>query len=332
MPLIESEQFYKKVQQGKLDPVYLLYGEESYLLDQAFSFLKEKALEGVVVDFNSDIFYADDAEASTIKETVELLPMMSPRRLIVVKQADHLKDAEWDILSSLFEKPVESSVFILLAEKLDKRKKSIKKAVESAAVVEFKRPFENQIPQWIKVIAKNYELQLSNECIDYLHHMVGNQLRDIDAEIDKLKAYMGARNNVELNDLIAVVTRTRQDSVFEFTEALGQKDQITALYLLVKLLDNGENEVAIVSLVSRHIRILAQILLGLRDGLSGPKLAAYAGLSPYFLTKYIQQAKKWKISELETFLLLLAETDRNLKSSSLKSELWLDNLVLSAMR
>lgn len=88
------------------------------------NYLKVCALHGGAADFNFSSYYAADADMSSVRDEVETLPMMAPRRVILLKEVQDLTDREWTTLEPLFQEPVQSSVFILIGSKIDKRKNS----------------------------------------------------------------------------------------------------------------------------------------------------------------------------------------------------------------
>lgn len=314
---------------GQLFPLYLLYGDETFLIDQSVELIDKMTLqtEGVR-DFNFSMFYGDDADPSRICDAVETLPMMSPFRLVIVKDAHELSDKDWDILTPLIENPVPSTVFVLVATKIDKRKKPIKKAIEKGCAVEFKRPYDNQIPEWIVSLAKKHDLKLAADAVELFHQMVGSNLQDVDAELAKLKVYVAPRKEAQSDDLLKVVSRVRVDSVFDLTDAIGRNDRARALDCLINLLDNGQNEVGVLALISRHVRILKLVSDGVREGLSGQRLSARAGVSPYFLRVYMDQARSWSDRKIERTFQALLDTDRALKSSPVASHIWLENFIV----
>src|SRR5690606_15522486 len=144
MPVIEAKQFYKEVDEGQCGPLYFLFGDEPYLLNQSVERLRRTVVDENTADFNLNIYYAADSEVSTIRDSVEMLAMMAPRRLVIVKEAQDFTDKEWQALESLFASPVDSTVFVLVASRIDRRKKSMRLLLDKARCVEFKRPYENQ--------------------------------------------------------------------------------------------------------------------------------------------------------------------------------------------
>ncbi|WP_347359596.1 DNA polymerase III subunit delta [Bdellovibrio sp.] len=327
MALIDAQKFYRDLEKGQTAPLYFLFGEEPYLLNQSVERFKYAVLTEGAVDFNYSLFYASDADVVAVRDAVETLPMMAARRLVILKEAQELTDKEWAELEPLFESPVDSTVFVILASRVDKRKKQIRLLLDKADCVEFKKPYENQIPSWINYIAQSLGLTISNDAILLLHKLVGHHLTEIEGELKKLGEYVGERR-IEMADVAQAVSRSKEENVFDFTKAIGENDRVKALELLVHLLDQGQNEIGIVSLVARHVRILLTLKRGMEEGLHGAKLAHYAQVPPYFLESYLDQARLWTAKKLEQTLVVLSDTDKALKSSPLSSHIWLENLVL----
>lgn len=330
--ILDPQQFYKSIEKANKEqnffPLYYFFGDEPYLLNQATDYLKHCSLQGGASDFNFMSFYATDADIGRVRDEVETLPMMSSRRVVLLKEVQELTEKEWDILEPIIKSAVNTSVFILTASKVDRRKRFFKLLTDHAVSVEFKKPFDNQIPGWIQHIGKNFGLIFSDEALQLLHRLVGNQLTEIDSEIRKLVDFLGDRKKVEIEDIAKCVSRTKEESVFELTEAIAKGDRVQSLIHLVQLLDQGQSELGIVSMIARHIRILLLIKQGQEQGLAGTRLAQYAQVPNYFLQQYLSQSRTWSVKKLESTLLVLSETDKALKSSPLSSHIWLENLVL----
>jgi DNA polymerase-3 subunit delta len=326
--LIDAQKFYRDLEKGELAPLYFLFGEEPYLLNQCVDRFKYAVLTEGAIDFNYSLFYASDADISSVRDAVETLPMMAPKRLVILKESQELTDKEWAELDPLISTPVDSTVFVILASRVDKRKKQIRLLMETADCVEFKKPYENQIPGWVKYIAGTLGLDIADDAILLLAKLVGSHLTEIEGELRKLADFVGERKRIEVADVAQVVSRSKEENVFDFTKAIGESDRVRALEHLVHLLDQGQSEIGIVSLLARHIRILLTVKRGLEQGLTGGKLAQFAQVPPYFLDNYVMQSRLWPVKKLEHTLVVLAETDKALKSSPLSSHIWLENLVL----
>ncbi len=330
MAVVDVQIVYKELESGKLGSIYFFYGDEAYLLDQMPERFKRSVLDENSTDFNLNVFYAEEASVIAIKDAVETLPVFASRRLVIVKNAEQFSDGDWSELSPVLTTPVDSTVLVFVAEKIDKRKKYFKSILDNATVVEFKKPYDNQVPGWIKYIAESRDLKVSTDGIHRLHRLVGNNLSEIDSQIQKLKTFIGDRPQASLDDINQVVSLSREESVFDFTKAIGKKDRSKALEQLVYLLDQGQSEVGIVNLVARHMRILLTVRSGMDQGIGGAKLASHAKVPAYFVDEYCDQARHWPIKKIEESLVLLQQTDRALKSSPLSSHIWLENMVMKS--
>lgn len=330
MAILDPQKLYKDLETKKFQPIYFLFGDEPYLLNQCTTRFKYSVLDENTIDFNYSLFYAADAEVDTIKDAVETLPVFSSHRLVILKNAHELKDSELLQLEPLLDNPVPSTVFVILAEKVDKRKKAIKTLLEQACCVEFKKPYDNQVPQWISHLTQNVALKITTEAIHRLHRLVGNNLSELENQIFKIQDYIAGRGQIELTDVNAVVSFSREESVFDFTKAIGQKDRVKALEQLVSLMDQGQSEAGIIALLARHMRVLLTVRSGLDQGLGGSKLASLAQIPSYFIESYCDQARFWPSRKIEEALVVLHETDKALKSSPLSSHIWLENMVLKS--
>jgi DNA polymerase-3 subunit delta len=332
MPQIQAQQLFIDVEkahkQQQFAGLYVFFGEENYLVQQAAQYVRSCSLDGVMVDFNFTIFYAGDSPADRILEDVQTLPMMSPRRVVMVRDIQEFKDKEWEVLAPVLEKPVDSTVLILTGSKLDKRKKYYRWLTEQGIYCEFRRPFENQIPGWIRQICSVHGLQIEDQALHLLHRLTGSVLSEIEAEVKKLREFLGTRTRVTLEDVAQCVSSRKEENVFALAATIAKGDTVESLLQLASLLEDGQSSVGIVALVARHIRILMMLRQGEEQGLTGQKLSAHAQIPHYYLGEYQNQARHWARPQLEAALISMNETDRALKSSPLSASIWLENMVM----
>lgn len=329
MALWDFHQLSRALSQEALAPHYLLFGDETFLVDEALVALKSVALGEALEDFNFDVFYGRGLDCAALCDVAETLPMMSDRRLVILKEAQELKDKQWDVLMKLLNHPIETTVFVVVANKVDRRKKYVKKFSQKGILAEFKRPYDNQIAQWIKYIAKKHGLEINGAPVQLMHQMVGNNLTDINSEMLKLSQFLGEKRRVVTDeDLVQIVSRVKIESVFELTNAIGDRNRWRALLCLANLLDHGQSEVGVLSLIGRHLRILRLVKQGESDGLSGQGLSARAGVPPFFLRQYVNQSRQWSEQKLDRGFRALYDTDRAIKSSPIPSHIWLENFII----
>lgn len=322
------DQFAKHVDQGSLHPFYLFYGDESFLIEDAIKRVKSKVFEDSLADFNLDNFYGADVELDSLEAALETLPMMGQKRLVLLKEAHLLKSAELDKIADLVSVPIDTTVFIAIFEKVDQRKKIFKDLFKKMTVVEFQAVQDRVIPSWIDRLVRSYEKTMAPPVATALHNLVGNKLIDLNNEINKLALYTGEKKQIEISDVEAVVSKYKMDSVFELTDAIASNQTEKALKIQKYLLDQGESEVGILAMITRHMRILLLTQEALQQRMNGSALSSYVGVPPYFVNQYVQRSREWPYEKLTKVYKKLLETDRNLKSSSISSEnLLVDTLM-----
>jgi len=314
----------------KIFPVYLLTGGEIFLQREALRLIKRKIVTSKdFEDFNYNIFYAGEHSSYDVLGSLEILPVLAERRLVVCRDVHLFKEKDWSLLMPVLQKPFSSVVFVLVAPELDKRKKISKTLLDLTHVVHCRQPKQGEIVHWVKWLVSSHRMNLSEKALDLLIRLSGPGLMNIDNELRKLKSSYSA-SEINEEDIVKVVARVRPENVFAFTEAIGRQDLSRSFHFLVYLLEDQESEVGILSLVTRHIRILRQIKESMNEGLRPSEISTRVGIPAFFLKDYMKQVQVWDEQKLIKVTEILHATDRALKSSPLSSHIWLENFVLKA--
>lgn len=302
--------------------------DEDFFVEEAIEYIKSEKLDEASKDFNYDVFYGKETEISKIFDIIETLPMMSGTRLVMIRRAHELRDKDWKMLMPLLTNPVPSTFLVFVGDKPDGRKNVIKEALKAIEHFHFTKPYDREFPQWVKYICKKYSLKINDDAIALLMQIVGPNLLEIKNEVIKLGQYVGKGNVISAGDVMHVASRIKLQNVFDLTDAIGKSDQARALMCLADLLENGQNEVSIVSMVHRHIRLLRQTKVGEQQGFSGRDLSSFAGVPYFFLKEYTSQSRMWTERKIEKTYKVLCDTDRALKSSPVSSHIWLENFIM----
>lgn len=328
MATVDVQQVMKALAKNQVEPIYLLVGEERYFSERCLSQLRHCVVSDDMREFNEDIFYASEINMERVVDALQTLPVMAPRRLVILKEAHLLAEKDWAQLDQIKDISSETTVFVLVAHQLDRRKKSIKRWLDAGILVECQTPQDAARAGWIRSMSEEKGLQLDKEALGYLVQMGGNSLEELDRDLDKLFLFFGEPTRLGLADVARVLERNREESIFALAESVGKKDRPQALFLFHRLQSQGESEIALVALLARQLRILLKIKEAQKLGLKGPTLAAKVGINNYFLPNYLQQAQLWSSTELGQALVSLADIDRQLKSSALDPGVWLERFLV----
>ena len=328
---MKPEEFNRAVENGELVPLYLLFGDEPYLVERAVKKLMERAVDPGFKDFNLNVFYGNECKGEEVFGAAQTLPMFAERRVVLVKKGGDLSAAAMEVLLPYLQDASPSTCLIFQAEKVDGRKKFYAELKKRGETVEFKRPYENQLGPYVRDEVRAAGKKIDSAAADLLAYLVGNNLQELVSQIEKLCIYCGKKESIGVADVKAIVSDTKVESVFEFTDAMGAKDLPKALRMLTSLLQDGEAPLKMLGAVARHYRQLWQVRELLDRKLPSAELAKASGINPYFLKKVTEQARNYRVGELKRIFERMLELDQAFKSGGLEEPLF-ERFVMDACK
>jgi DNA polymerase-3 subunit delta len=333
MAKIDITALDKELKLGRIAPVYVIVGEEPYLVQSAMRRIRETFGASDGDDLSVASFSARDADADEVIGALRTVPLLGGRPLVMVRDGEYLtkegRKRFAEALVSYVEAPLSESTLIISAEKIDGRSRLMQLAVKTGTVVECKKLYDDKLPAWIGMEVKRRERQISFEAAKFLAEMVGNDLGQLTGAIDRLVLYTGERRLVELKDVEEAITETHQRDVFELTDAVGQRKISRALSYLHNLLENGQPPPLILHMLARHFRILSKAREVEGRLTERSEIAKYLGVNPFYLSNYVQQARNFSKQELRRSFFTLHRCDREIKSSRLPRERVLERAIIS---
>lgn len=309
-------------------PLLLLYGEESFLIDRTLHRLRDLLVPEEARDFNYHLFRGREARVETVLDAARTLPIFSPRRLIVFREVDEVPAGELDSFLSYLRDPAPETVLVLVAGKIDGRRKFYQEFRKCGEQVEFRRLYDNQIPAFVREQARAAGVTLTEDAMALFCRRVGTGLQEVYGELAKLCSYLGEKKLADVADVTAVVSDTRADSVFDLTNAIGEEKTGEALLLLRRLLEEGVAPLVILTMLARHFRQLWMARELLDRGTPAKEIARQIGLNPYFVDGVLAQARRFSTERCRQAFDLLLAVDLALKSSGAHPSALLETLVL----
>ena len=323
---LKPEQLIAEVAGGDIRPFYLLYGEEEYEREAIAAELIEKIIPARARDFNLDIVRADRFDLLDFMQIFDSYPMMAEMRLVVLRDVHDLTADQCRGLERVFEAGVETTCLIAVGHKVDLRRKIFRQFATLGRAIEFRSPYDNQVPQWIQRYANRAGIGIEPAAIQLLSQYVGAKPRELVSEIEKMVSFAGTPIKVEAVEQIAGITRGA--SVFDLADAVGKGKRELAHELMMRFVNQGEEPTRAVAMIARHFHLLIKARDLLARPLSREEMAAQLGVAPFFLNGYLNQARNRSVPWLWAGLSALKEADWRLKSQGRCSEqLVLDLLI-----
>jgi len=238
MPLYNFEEIVKQIQSKKVHPIYVLQGEEPYFIDLLTQRFIEDFMPQEEKAFNQEVLYGKETNVPFIVDSLSQFPMGSEYRIVIVRNAQDLKDIE--NLYDYAQSPYESSILILsLSEKkLDGRKKLSTLIKAQHGLYEAKPVYENQLPGWIKseVEAKGKKINETNAQL--IADFLGRDLQKISNEINKTVIAIGDSLEINQKHIEDYIGINREFNVFELVNALFNKNAYKAQQIINYLTSN----------------------------------------------------------------------------------------------
>ncbi len=293
-------------------PIYFLMGEESYYIDQISDIIAHNVLTESEKTFNQLVMYGKDSDAVSIINAARRYPMMANHQVIIVKEAQNLKNI--DELALYIENPLKSTILVINYKygSPDKRKK-LYKALNTkgkALVFESPRLYDNQVPDWITNYLKKKGFEIEPNASSLLTEFLGVDLSKIVNELEKLMLVIPSGSKKITSQLIEKnIGISKEFNNFELTKALGKK-QILQVYRIVDYFDKNPKSSPLIVTVTTLFGYFSKLMMFhyLPDK-SRSGVASGLGVNPFFAQEYIDAAKNYPPNKLAYIISCLREYD-----------------------
>jgi len=314
------------IKSGQLKQVYLLYGEEAYLVRQYRDKLRD-ALLGGGSEMNVNRFEGKGVSVPQVIDMAETLPFFSDRRVIILENTELMKSGG-EKLAEYLKKPAESSSFIFVEREVDKRSGLYKAVKKLGYAAEFGRQDAKTLQKWVCGILKKEGKQISNQTLQLFLEGAGDDMENIRKELEKLLCYTLDRDIITSEDVEEICVPRIQNHIFDMITAIanGRKEQ--ALKLYYDLLALREPPMHILYLISRQFNQLLQVKELAKKGYPQAAIAEKAGVPGFVAGKYMRQASGFKTAFLRQALEDCAETEYAFKSGKIGERLSVELLIV----
>jgi DNA polymerase III subunit delta len=313
--------------------VYLLLGEEEWLAEDALQTLLRDLLPASERELNLDVADAAETPIQEVIARCDTFPFLGNRRIVVLRRGEALRPADQDALADYLDRGPPPSVLILVAEKLDRRRRLFTVLQGTARIIPCRRLDPQDLLHWIRARVAAAGKTIAPEAAEVLVVLVGGALRNLSTEIDKLVSYIGARRAITADDVRTVTSHVAESTVFELMDAVGLRQADRALRLLQVVLAD-EPAVRVLFMLGDQIRMLLRTkALQERNPLPGRRppqdaIRAALGTRAFLYERYRAQVAAFGRMDVARILGMLMETDTEIKTGSKPPRLALETLIV----
>lgn len=317
--------FYNDIENDNIASLYLLYGPESLLVDRLVDQLADKILAPGVRSFN---YIEKDGETLGYDEAfglIERLPMMDQRQIVVIREPLFLAKADWDDAQVMrfieYHQKQDTTITILIAKQIDKRKSAFKQIKKVGKIIEFDHLDERTLCKWMMQEANKLDKQLDMSLALQLAQRTGygNQDSEVDlygilTMLQKL-CYQSNQTKISAQVLDDVLDHSEVANIFKMIDALFEGRATQAFRQLTALTEAGEVPIKIAFMIQRHIRQLISVNILLSKGYSNKVVANRLSLKPFVVNKAAGQLRRLDKGDLSQLLERAIVCDLQTKSS-----------------
>jgi DNA polymerase-3 subunit delta len=237
---VTYESLMKDLQQRKFRPVYYLMGDESYYIDKISNWIAENVLQPEERDFNQTVLFGSDVNASQIVDAAKRYPMMSEYQVLIVKEAQNVKNTE--PLEKYFKAPMPTTILVLCHKNgsIDGRKREYVKSIQQAGVLfESKKLRDRDLPSFIEGYLKAREVSIDPKSTQIIADSIGADLSRLTGELDKVLLSLPADNRRVTPQVVEDQIGVSKDfNSFELRDAIVNRNIFKANQIIKYFDDN----------------------------------------------------------------------------------------------
>ena len=301
------------------EPIYFLMGDEPYYIDRLSDEFSKNLLSNEEQEFNKVTLYGKEITVDQIISEAKQFPIGSEKRLIIVKEAQYVKNIE--ALDVYLDNPLLSSVIVISykGKSIDKRKKFGKNLAKKCVVFESKKIYENKIPSWILEYVTKKGFAIDNSSTAILAEYLGADLSKITNELDKLMLIINKEEKITTELIEYHIGISKNYNVFELQNALGNKDIVKANRIINHFAANPKDH-HIVAVISSLFSYFQKIMVYHFLNDKNPKSAGIAlKVNPFFISQYQNASRKYNTKQLFNIIKYLKDYDLKSKGVNNKS-------------
>ena len=338
--------------------VYLLYGEESYLVRQYRQELI-RAVCGEQDSMNLNIHRDDHLDLNSVQDEILSMPFFAPYRMVVLddtklfrsvrktddeepEQDAQAGDSSLSASFAAFLPQIPESTVVVFTERPDEKKPGGQKGKSSVdrrgklfravagcgLAVEFSAPDEQMLRKWVMGKLGEEKIRITKDALDTFFVMAGSDMSHISTETEKLISYAGTGGIVRTEDVRALTSEILEGKIFRMLDMISQHDRKGALDLYRDLLVLKESPAKILALLIRQFEQLLFAASVLAEGGSVGRVMEGLGLSGWQAEKVVRQARGFSLSSLRKAVENCAGMQEKAQSGHIDMRMGLELLIL----
>lgn len=304
------------IKKKKFKPLYYFFGEDSYNLSSVLTTLESSFDPLLQSDFDRETIYAEDKLIIDILGLASSFPFGSEKKLIIVKEAEKLKDKK--PLKDYADSPVDFTVlaFFHNGSITNLTSEPYKSLDANGFLYEAKELKGKNLISWLINEAEEKEKTLTEENAELLVDIVGESRSILEVQLEKICIFLSDKKEITIETIQHVSSELKQFNIFDLQNAIGERDKAKALSVANNLLDNGAEPTFIITMLTRYFTGLAKITELQTKNIPPQQAARIVGTHPFYYPDYVKARKLFSDGMLVEVFRALLKADLSVKTTS----------------
>lgn len=333
-PQIESiYNLPKYLKDDSLLPIYFLFGEDSFTINNAVKTIEKKIAPLVVSDFDTEsLTLSKENSISQFVDFAYSFPFGDGKKMITVKNFDTIGDKK--AFANYVKDPAEFSFLIITqySQKVNLSQEPYKSLYAKNYIFEAKELKGRELSEWLHKKAKIEKLELTSEAGQVLIEMVGENKAILEMQLKKLSSYSYENEEITPEVIRKLAEITKEYSIFDLQSSLGKGDKGASIKIAYNLLGSRTDMVFIISMLTKFISTLTQILEIKNQNISDFDAGKEIGVSPYYYKNVRKATYLLNEIRLANTVKALLEADIRLKTSNIDDKTNLTVLITEILK
>jgi DNA polymerase-3 subunit delta len=304
------------IKKRKFKPVYYFFGEDSYNLSSTLYTLEESFKPLLLSEFDKETIYSEDRSITDILGLATAFPFGSEKKLIIVKEAEKIKDKK--PLKDYASSPAEFTViaFFHNGSITNLNTEPFKTLDAKNFLFEAKELKGKNLIDWLISEAEDKGKKLAEENAQVLVDIVGENRNMLEDQLEKICVFLNKEKEITIESIQQVSSELRQFNIFDLQNAIGLKDKVKAMTVATNLLENGAEPTFIITMLTRYFTGLAKITELQTKNTPVQEAARIIGTHHFYYPQYVKARNLYSDEKLVEVFRALLKADVSVKTTS----------------
>jgi DNA polymerase III subunit delta len=305
-----------EIRKRKFKTVYYFFGEDSYNLSFTLHTLEEAFKPLLISEFDKETIYSEDRSISDILGLATSFPFGSERKLIIVKEAEKIKDKK--PLKEFAASPPQFTVlaFFHNGSITNLATEPFKTLIENNFLFEAKELKGKNLIDWLISLAEEKGKKLSDENAQVLVDIVGENRNMLEDQLEKICVFLNKEKEITIESIQQVSSELKQFNIFDLQNAIGLKDKARSLTIANNILDNGTEPTYIITMLTRYFTGLAKITELQTKNTPVQEAARIVGTHHFYYLNYVKARKLFPDEKLVEVFRSLLKAEVSVKTTT----------------